>query len=572
MMDDQARLSETLERKLRDQAYSTESTTSVNPLTGFQFSDLVTTGQKLVVQAVRQPIIFAKHVASQNRKVVDILTSNASYVADKNDRRFRDDAFESNWYYQKLMQSYLSFCETLDEWVADLDLDEVDSNRAAFLLRVIGESIAPTNTLFGNPAALRRAVETRGASLAKGLKNWLADVRDNHGIPSQVDSTPFKVGETLATTPGAVVFRNEVLELIQYEPRGDSTHERPLLMVSAMINKFYALDLTPDRSMIRFSVDQGMQTFVVSWRNPSLEHAHWDVSTYSAAIVEAVMAIKNITGADSINLFALCSGAMVSAAAFAHLAAIDKDYLHSMTIGVCMLEIRPEDAEFGAFGNSATLKAVKKRSRKAGILRGHELALSMLWLRPNDLIWGNVVNNYLLGNDPPAFDLLFWNNDWTNLSGALHGDLIDMFWSGCLVSPDAMTVCETPIDLAAIGGDKFIFGGLTDHITPWTACYRACNVFSGQVEFVLSNSGHMQTMLNSPSKKRSSYFVNKEVPQDASEWLQGADLREGSWWSYWMEWLQARAGERVPSPASLGNAKFPPLEAAPGIYVFEQAK
>lgn len=572
MVNDRDPSTDALEQALRDQAQSMESTVSVNPLTGFQLGDLMTTGGKVALQAVLQPMILVNHIASQNRKLVDILAGNATYTPEKRDRRFQDPAFENNWFYKNLMQSYLALCETMDEWVTDLKLDEVGGNRAGFFMRVIRESIAPTNTLLGNPAALRRAAETWGLSIAKGLKNWVGDLRNNHGIPSQVCIDGFELGKTIGASPGAVVFRNEVLELIQYTASTETTHERPLLMVSAMINKFYALDLSPDRSMIKFCVDQGIQTFVVSWHNPGREHAHWGISAYAGAITEAVAAIQSITDSETINLFALCSGAMVSTAAFAHLAAIDQDVIHSMSIGVCMLDIQPEDKEFGAFANKTTLTAVKKRSKRAGILRGHELALSMLWLRPNDLIWSNVVNNYLLGNDPPSFDLLFWNNDWTNLTGALHGDFIDIFWTGCLTTPEAMTVCETPIDLTAIGGDKFIFGGLTDHITPWTACYRACHVFDGEIEFVLSNSGHMQTMLNSPTKKRASYFVNKELPQDPKSWLEGAELKEGSWWCYWMDWLRPRAGEQIPAPAMHGSEGYPALAEAPGTYVFKQAK
>ncbi len=560
-----------LDQAIRAQAEEVESTVSINPLTGFHLSDLMSSGGKVAAETVRQPLILAKHILSQNSKFIEILSGKKQYEPPGRDRRFEDPAFDNRWLYRTVKQSYLAMCETLDEWIDDLELDTVDRNRAGFLTRLVGESVAPTNTLLGNPAAIRTAIDTRGQSLLRGARNLVRDVVQNHGIPAQVDKEKFEVGKNIASTPGSVVFRNEILELIQYSPTTEKVHERPLLIVSAMINKYYALDLSPDRSMIKFCVDNGVQTFVVSWRNPTREHTHWGLSEYAASVLEAAEAVRSITGSDDLNLLAICSGGMVSAAAFAYQATQDKSIIHSMSVGVCMLSVEPEDQELGAFSSEATFEAVKRRSRKRGILRGHELALAMLWLRPKDLIWGNVVNNYLLGNDPPAFDLLYWNNDWTSLTSELHCDFIDMFWTGDLAKPGGMEVCGTPVDISLIGGDKFVYGGLTDHITPWPACYRSTQVFGGNVEFVLSNSGHMQTMLNSPSKRGASYFVNDALPTTPDEWMNGAELEDGSWWSHWMAWLSNRSGAQIAAPECRGNDQFPALEAAPGTYVFEKA-
>ena len=548
-----------------------ETTVALNPMTGLHLDDLRDIAARTALQGVRQPLIFGKHVAGHARKLADILAATGDYSPEPGDMRFRDEAWRESAVYRRVMQAYLAMNESLQEWVGELDLDSVDHLRAEFLLRIIGDSLAPTNTLLGNPAALRKARETRGRSLLQGMKNLIGDIRDNHGIPSQVKGDPFELGVNIAVSPGAVVFRNDVLELIQYAPATDQVQRRPLLMVSAPINKFYALDLTPDRSMIKYGVDNGFQVFAVSWANPTLADADWGVDRYVAAVMEAIPVVKAITRSRDLNLFALCSGAMMMSAMAACLKARGDESIHSMTIGVCMLEMQRHDMEVSAFASPAIFEQVKKRSKKLGVLRGHELALSMLWLRPQELIWGNAVNNYLLGNEPPEFDLLFWNNDWTNLPAQLHCDVLDMFATGSLLTPGAMTVGGTALDLNVVDCDKFIFGGLTDHITPWEACYRSALAFGGNKEFVLSSSGHMQTMLNAPGKKRTSFFVNKDLPEQADDWLEDADLEQGSWWPHWRDWLQARSLSSKAAPKRLGNKAYPPGVAAPGSYVLQQS-
>jgi poly[(R)-3-hydroxyalkanoate] polymerase subunit PhaC len=548
-----------------------EPTVALNPLTGVHIDDLKQIAGRTALQGARQPLILGKHLSSYARKLVEIVANDSRYTPDKHDTRFRDTAWQDSGFYKGLMQSYLALNETLQEWVDDLELEEVDRLRAEFLLRVVGESIAPPNTLLGNPQALRKARETRGGSLLKGMRNLIGDLRENHGIPSQVKDDVFVVGENLATSPGKVVFANEVLELIQYAPATGQVYRRPMLMVSAMINKFYALDLTPDRSFIKYCVDNSLQLFVVSWANPTIENANWGVEKYALAVMEAISAVKSISNCKDLNLFSLCSGAMITSAMAACLEARSDNCVHSMTVGVCMLEMEPQDMELSAFSSPQVFERVKNRSREAGILHGHELASSMLWMRPQDLIWGNVANNYLLGNDPPEFDLLYWNNDWTNLPAQLHGDVIDIFSTGCLSTPRMMEIDGTPLDLKAVNCDKFFLGGLSDHITPWKACYRAAQAFGGDKQFLLSNSGHMQTMLNSPSKKRSSFFMNKKLPGEADEWLQGAELQEGSWWPYWLDWIQSRSLNQKRAPKKLGSMTYPASIAAPGSFVHQQS-
>jgi polyhydroxyalkanoate synthase len=548
-----------------------ENTIAAHPLTGFRPTDMAQILGDVLLQGVQQPLTLSKHLSSHARKLVDVLASKSKLAPNPRDPRFKDAAWQDHTGYRRLMQSYLAMNESLREWIADLDLNEVDRLRADFLYRVVSESLSPTNTLLGNPEALRKARDTRGKSLLKGAANLLSDLRKNHGIPSQVQGENFVVGENLATSSGAVVFKNEILELIQYTPSTKEVYRRPLLLVSAMINKFYALDLTPDRSFIKYCVDSGQQVFIVSWANPTSENSDWGIEQYALAVMEAITAIKSITRCQTINLYALCSGAMMCSAMAACMKARGDRSIHSMSIGVCMLEMASTDAEYASFTTPKMIQRIQKRSAKAGILRGHELAISMLLLRPQDLIWGNVVNNYLLGNSPPEFDLLYWNNDWTSLPARLHLDLLEIFSDAALSKPGAFKIDSTPIDLSALDCDKFFFGGLSDHITPWQACYRSMMDFGDNKEFLLSNSGHMQTMLNAPGKRHASYFTNAELPEFADAWLESATYREGSWWPEWSAWITPRSLSRKAAPKKLGNNTYPPGAAAPGDYVHQQS-
>ncbi len=553
-----------------------EPTLALNPLTGFHIEDVRKVALEALQQSVRQPLILGKHLTNHTRKISKILAGESDYDPPARDRRFQDEAWRDSRIFQALMQSYLALNESLEEWVEELDLDSTDRLRADFLLRIVGDSIAPTNSLLGNPEALRKARETRGKSLGRGLKNLFDDIRHNHGIPSQVNDEGFEVGKNLGASPGRVVFKNELLELIQYSPSTEQVYRRPLLMIPAMVNKFYVVDLTPDRSMIKFAVDSSVQTFMVSWRNPGAEHSDWGVERYSLALMEAIEAVKSISRCKDLNIYTLCSGAMTTLATASTMKGRGDTSIYSMTIGVCMLDMRKTDMEIGAIASPEVYERVKARSRKAGVLKGHKLATSMLWLRPRDLIWGNVTNNYLLGNEPPQFDLLFWNNDWTNLPAQLHCDVIDMFHEGSLIRKGAMSIGGEPVDIANLDCDKYIVGGLSDHITPWKACYRAVHALPGNKEFVLSNSGHMQTLLNGPAKQKASYFLGDEsgdeLPESAQEWLEGAQLKQESWWLHWRDWLQSRSLRKRSAPKKLGNASYPAGVAAPGEYVYEQSE
>ena len=549
-----------------------EPTIAMNPLTGVDLEDMRRALGQTLRQGARQPLVLARHLTRHARKLTEIVAGRAEYTPENRDPRFTDPAWMENGAYRRLLQSYLAAGETLHEWLADLDLDAVGQLRAEFLARIATDSAAPSNTLLTNPEALRAAVQTRGSSLVRGAGNLLHDLRHNHGIPAQVSGENFRLGENIAASEGAVVYTNEVLELIQYRPTTRKVHRRPLLMVSAMINKFYALDLSPERSLIKYCLDKGIQVFVVSWANPRLENADWGLETYASAVIEAIAAIKAITRSKDLNLFSLCSGAMATSPMAAYLKATGDTSINAMTIGVCMLQMQAHDMEIAAFAGPELVERVRERSRRAGILRGHELALSMLWLRPQELIWGNVVNNYLLGRSPPEFDLLYWNNDWTNLPAQLHSDVLDMFFEGALLRPGEMVFLGKKLDLSTLDCDKFFLGGLTDHITPWQACYRSALAFGGDNRFLLSNSGHMQTMLNAPGKRGASYFSSEAMPASPEDWFDGARQQQGSWWISWGKWLLQRSGSVKNAPASLGNRQYPSGAPAPGTYVYQQSE
>jgi polyhydroxyalkanoate synthase len=453
----------------------------------------------------------------------------------------------------------------MNDWISSSNLSDQDASRGQFVINLLAEAMAPTNTL-ANPAALKRFFETGGKSILDGFAHLTRDLIENGGMPSQVDKTAFEVGGNLGTTPGAVVFRNEVLELIQYKPRSQQVLERPLLVVPPQINKFYLFDLAPEKSLIRFLLDSGIQTFAVSWRNPGKAQREWGLSTYVEALKEAVDAVLAITGSTDLNTFGACSGGSTMSSLLGHYAALGETKVNAFTLVVSMLDIRP-DTQVSLFADEKTLEAAKRRSYQAGVLEGRELAKVFAWMRPNDLIWSYWINNYLLGNEPPAFDVLYWNNDTTNLPAALHGEFIEMYQTNPLARAGALEVCGTPIDLKQVTSDFYCMAGLTDHITPWDACYRSMHLFGGKGEFVVSNSGHIQSILNPPGNPKARFMTGSSLPVDAQDWLEGSTKETGSWWTHWLAWLQARSGQSRKAPVKLGNKAYVAAEAAPGTYV-----
>lgn len=503
-----------------------------------------------------------------------IAAGTSTVEPDGRDRRFNDEAWTTNPLLRRLAQSYLSWAEELHGLVDDLDLDDSARLRTEFLTTLVTDAAAPTNNLLTNPAALAEAARTRGQSLVDGMRHALHDLANNGAMPSMVDTRPFIPGETIAATPGAVVHTSPVLELIQYQPTTEKVHQRPLLIVPPQINKYYILDLAPGRSLVEHALSLGHQVFMVSWRNPGPEQRDWDLSTYVQAIIDATDVALEITGRDDLNLLSVCAGGITSAALLGHLAAVEDQRIRSASFLVTILDW-DAPSTLNSMMSGPTLEASRLQSAARGVLDGKDLAKVFAWLRPNDLVWSYWVNNYLMGKNPPAFDVLAWNVDATNLPASLHGDFLTIAAENTMTKPGEIEVLDTPIDLGQVTCPSFVVGAVTDHITPWQGCYQTVNLLGGPSEFVLSSQGHVQALVNPSGNPKGRYQVNPSVagstdqPDSPEEWLEGATEQAGSWWDHWGQWLKPHAGRLVNAPLTLGSKANPAGLPAPGSYVLE---
>jgi polyhydroxyalkanoate synthase len=385
-----------------------------------------------------------------------------------------------------------------------------------------------------------------------------------------VEPDAFTVGEDLAVTPGAVVLRTPVFELIQYRPTTETVHRVPLVVVPPTINKYYVTDLAPGRSIVESYVAAGHQVFMMSWRNPDERHADWGLDTYGQAVLDAADAAQRITGSDRAAFQGFCSGGIILAMVLAHLAATEGlDRVAAASFAVTVLDWG-RAGTISALMDADAVRDATERSRKKGYLDGAMLAEVFAWLRPNDLVWNYWVNNYLQGQPPPAFDILFWNADTTRMTAALHRDFIDVAIGNQLVEPGRASMLGTPVDLSAVDVDTYVTAGIADHLCPWQSCYRTTQLLGGRSRFVLSTAGHIASLVNPPSNPKASFQVARETPADPEQWLAGARKEKGSWWPDFTAWLAERAGEEVPAPQELGSADLPVLGDAPGTYVFDK--
>ncbi|QZI70322.1 class II poly(R)-hydroxyalkanoic acid synthase [Pseudomonas protegens] len=547
---------------------ASENTLGLNPVIGLRRKDLLTSARMVLAQAIKQPIHSVKHVAHFGLELKNVMFGKSTLRPESDDRRFNDPAWSQNPLYKRYLQTYLAWRKELHDWIDDSSLSEQDISRGHFVINLMTEAMAPTNSA-ANPAAVKRFFETGGKSLLDGLSHLAKDLVHNGGMPSQVNMDAFEVGKNLGTSEGAVVFRNDVLELIQYRPITEQVHERPLLVVPPQINKFYVFDLSPDKSLARFCLRNNVQTFIVSWRNPTKAQREWGLSTYIEALKEAVDVVTAITGSKDVNMLGACSGGITCTALLGHYAALGEKKVNALTLLVSVLDTTL-DTQVALFVDEQTLEAAKRHSYQAGVLEGRDMAKVFAWMRPNDLIWNYWVNNYLLGNEPPVFDILFWNNDTTRLPAAFHGDLIEMFKNNPLIRPNALEVCGTPIDLKQVTADIFSLAGTNDHITPWKSCYKSAQLFGGNVEFVLSSSGHIQSILNPPGNPKARYMTSSDIPACPDQWQENSVKHTDSWWLHWQAWQAERSGELKAAPSVLGNKKYPAAEAAPGTYVHER--
>jgi polyhydroxyalkanoate synthase len=549
---------------------ASRNTLALNPLVGIRGQDLVDSAGTLFKAIVNEPKVAAEQWFTFLGELGSIVAGKSERAPRVGDRRFSDATWKESTLHSGMLKAYLAWGDAVSGFVDKTSLSEIDKARAHLVTEILIDAVAPTNAMLTNPAAVRKFVDTGGRSVWQGLKNYFDDLTKNGGMPSMVDQSAFKVGENLATTPGGVVFRNELLELIQYSPTTPNVRKRPLVITPPQINKYYALDLSPDKSMVHFLVDSGVQVFCVSWRNPTTAHREWGLDTYIAALDEAVDVARDVTGSDDISMMGSCSGGITSTAYFATLGSAGPQKIRNMVLAVCLLD--PNTADESAFGclmTPETMHAAKETSRLRGMVDGHELARMFAWMRPNDLIWNYWVNNYLLGNQPPAFDILYWNADTTRLPAGLHGDYLDLYFTNPFVNTGKLTLNGKAIDMSRTRVDSYVIAGATDHITPWKGVHKTAQIMGEGTTFVLSNSGHLQSLLNPPTNPKASFMIGQVHPSGPDAFVASAEKRKGSWWLDWRDWLHARSGEEVAAAASLGSERHPVLAAAPGTYVFD---
>ena len=524
---------------------------------------------KLALGLVRRPRQTGRRLSEFAADVARAAMGRSTVAPHRGDRRFTDPAWTENPVLHRVLQTYLAAARTAGDLVGEAGLSKRDELRAHFLVDNLVEALAPSNLPWVNPAAAKAAVDSGGLNFVRGSLGLARDLATAPRVPQMVDGSPFHIGRNIAATPGAIVLRTEQLEFIQYRPQTELVHTVPVVIAPPTINKYYALDLAPGRSLVEYLVQQGLQVFVISWRNPDARHADWGFDTYVQAIVDAVDAANRICGTDRAALFGFCSGGILSALTAAVLAATgDGDRLAAFGLGVTVLDYTDAGLS-GALVDRNLAAAAKAASRRTGYLDGRNLAEVFAWLRPGDLIWNYWVNNYLLGNKPAAFDILFWNADTTRMSARLHADFVDVSMDNALARPNMLTARGVPVDLSQIKTDTYVVAGVADHLTPWESCYRTTGLFGGTSRFVLSSGGHIAALVNPPGNPKASYRVNAVNPPDPADWLAGAQTVRDSWWPDLVDWLAERCGPDKIAPTELGGGGLRPLVEAPGTYIFD---
>jgi polyhydroxyalkanoate synthase len=524
---------------------------------------------KFAAGLARRPARTARRLGSLGAEVGRITAGASKLAPSKRDRRFADVAWSENPLLHRVVQSYLAAGHTAQQLVGDARLPWRDQQRMQFVVDNLIEALSPSNLPLVNPESAKAVIDTAGTSLLRGASQFVRDMTSSPRIPEMVDRSEFEVGRNIAASTGSVVLRTEVFELIQYAPTTEQVREVPMLIVPPTINKYYALDLAPGRSLVEFLVGEGQQVFVMSWRNPDARHAKWNLDTYVQAVLDALDAVERVSGSNRSVLGGICSGGILTSIAAAYLSSTGRgDRLAAFALAVTVI-----DNERAGMASAITDKrlatAAKAISKRRGYLDGRALAEVFAWLRPGDLVWNYWVNNYLLGKKPPAFDILFWNADTTRMTAGLHADFVDLAMDNALVKPGALTVLGVPIDLSRTEQDAYVVAGISDHITPWQNCYRTTQLLGGDTRFILSSSGHIAALVNPPTNPKASYQTGKDNPASPDEFLKAAEAVQGSWWTDASSWLGERSGSLRPAPERLGGAGLAPLADAPGTYVFD---
>ena len=510
-----------------------------------------------------------------NQSLQRVQGQGGASAAPIGDRRFSAQAWLDNPAAAYTAQMYLLNARTLMQMAESVQGDEKTRSRIRFAMQQWIDAASPANFLAFNPEAQQKALETKGESIAAGVQLLLQDLAKGH--VSQTDESVFEIGRNVATTEGSVVYENELFQLIEYKPLTAQVHERPFLLVPPCINKYYILDLQPENSVIRYAIEQGHRCFVVSWVNPdeTLESRTWDDYIENAAI-RAIDVVQEITGAETINTLGFCVGGTILTTALAVLAARGRQPAHSLTLLTTLLDFT-NTGILDVFVDEASVQMREltigaDAPAGPGLLKGKELATTFSFLRPNDLVWNYVVGNYLKGEAPPPFDLLYWNGDSTNMPGPMYcWYLRHTYLQNELKIPGRLTVCGVPVDIGAIQCPVFIYASREDHIVPWASAYMSTALFKGKRRFVLGASGHIAGVINPPAKGKRNYWTNDRLPTDAQAWFDGASEHPGSWWPEWSAWLAPLGGRLVAAPRAAGSRKYRVIEPAPGRYVKAKA-
>ncbi|MDT5322107.1 MAG: poly[(R)-3-hydroxyalkanoate] polymerase subunit PhaC [Mycobacterium sp.] len=484
----------------------------------------------------------------------------------RGDKRFADPAYQENPAYFLLAQQYLLFSQLVAELLDTAGASGTREAKARFAAKFLVDALAPTNTLAGNPAAIRKAFDTGGKSIGRGLKNLVHDLRHNGGWPSQVDSSGFEVGVNMAATPGSVVYRSDLIELIQYSPQTPDTYAVPLLFCPPWINKFYIMDLAPGKSLIEWAVQHGHTCFAISYRNPDKSMSELGFRDYLfQGPLDAVRVVRDITSALAVNTVSVCLGGTLTALGLAHNAARGDESIKSATFLNTHTDFT-EPGVLGTFTDEATIAGLEKQMLKKGFLDSATMARTFSALRSNDLIFQYVSNNWLQGNKPPSFDLLAWNEDSTRMPARMHSQYLRSCYLRNEFARGEFEIDGNRLDPSLVNIDTYVLAAVDDHIVPWTSGYKTTQLLGGKSRFVLSSSGHIAGIVNPPNPK-AKHWVNDSLPADPHEWKANAQLVEATWWQDWTAWIAERGGEMMPAPEHEGSDDYPPIGEAPGSYI-----